>query len=887
MQDLKPITYPSIHPRPQSGHDVARLIAFYLPQYHQIPENDAAWGTGFTEWTNVRKAEPRITGHYQPHIPLGGDYYNLDDHSTLVRQTELARQYGIYGFCYYLYWFDGKRLLEKPLDEMVRRGTPDFPFCLCWANESWTRRWDGGNNEVIVSQPYEKTHELVGDMLQYFKDPRYIKIDGRALLLIYRPQEIPNLSDVITEWRKTAEQAGIGGLHVSGCLTDAIDPSTIEVLDSLYEFPPTAIHLRNLRYQFLPETGFTGMIHDYQAAIVRQSVKEDAGIPVFRGAMPSWDNSPRRGAQSRIFVNSDPQSFRHWLTALVQESKKKHTYERIIFINAWNEWGEGAHLEPDEQYGFQWLEACADALADAEDGAVVQTNGPVAIWSDSFSQNKNVWLALADAALERGDAEDALDCLASIPQLQPEDPAHLLIKAQALLSLGREEEAKAAIISSVELNPGAPELFLEQGAVLIRLKEWHQADRCIQAALAGITEKDCIYDRLCRWSWREAAQVKARLKREEEAVRFASLVATDTSNAEDYLFLGHILMQFERWEEVIHAQRAALELDPDLHAAHQSLSISLAKIGRYQDALATAEDLLHLSPDDPESHAHLAWVYSSCQRWNPALEACRKALAIDPSSLTAMRQYCHAAIKLDQLDEAAASAERMVEIHPREASAHLIHGHVMVNLQRWDAAADSFRRSLQLDSYLVAARRGLINSLMKEQRYDEAANAVSALHALEGTDLSTLLLYGTALTQAERWAEATQVMWAVLKLDETHRNARKTLINALLKLERFDLAGGEAAHLLPQVTDDVSGLLLCGLAFIKSERWADAANALQRAVEKQPDRPTALRMLTNALVRLERFDTAAFYAEKLIQLQPHDPSVNSLYRRVMNTRKKQ
>lgn len=863
-----------------------RLIAFYLPQYHRIPENDAAWGEGFTEWTNVRKASPLIPSHYQPHVPLRQDYYSLEDHSTLIRQSKLAGLHGIHGFCYYYYWFDGRRLLEKPLDEMLRRGTPEFPFCLCWANETWTRRWDGGSDEIIVDQPYEKVDDLVSDLLPFFRDSRYITIDGRALLLIYRPAEIPKLAEVISVWRNSAEQAGIR-LFVAGCLTDDMDPQIIEALDGLYEFPPVAMHLRNLRYQALPAARVAGMVHDYQAAIVKQTFQENFGRTVFRGVMPSWDNTPRRGSQGRFFVNSDPDAFRVWISALINDAKRKRASERIIFINAWNEWGEGAHLEPDEKYGFAWLEACTAALAGAVEEMVAEDEAPAAIWSKKFALNPNVWLALADAALERGDGEEALRHLAMSPDSGAQDPVHLLLRAKALLEMGRYEDAKTAILRSAELNPGACELFLEQGAILMRLEEWEQAETIVEAAREAITETDCIYERLRRWYWRQAAQIKAHIaiKKEEEAIKFTYGGLADTTDAQDYLFLGDILSRFQRWDEVIKAQITALAMNPNLSAAHRSLSVGLVKAGRLDEALASAERLLELRPDDAESYVHLGWVYSNREEWDQVLEACETTLRLDPSLIAATRLGCKAAIRLNHLDVAAAYADQIVEVQREEASAHLLRGQVMMNLQNWDLALDSFTQALSIEPDLVAARKGILNSLVKLDRAEEATTAAYALLPLVTEDTSGILLCGTAFMQAERLADAVDAMHAVLRLEAKQPTALKMLINALLKLEDFKKAAAAADALQPEARGDISGLLLCAQAFIKGERWVEAAEALRGALELDANRPIALRMLTNVLIRLERFEDALRSASQLTAITPDDTSAEHLLSRVLHLRR--
>ena len=204
--------------RPQES-DV-KLIAFYLPQFHPIPENDAAWGRGFTEWTNVTKSTPLFAGHYQPHLPGEFGFYDLRVPEVLCQQADLAKAYGIHGFCFYYYWFDGRRLLERPLETMLATGQPDMPFCVCWANENWSRRWDGSDEEIIVAQTFseEMRSKIVEDLIPYFMDRRYIRVGGRPLFLVYRPGVVPDLRETIEVWRTTARGHGLE-LHISACLT--------------------------------------------------------------------------------------------------------------------------------------------------------------------------------------------------------------------------------------------------------------------------------------------------------------------------------------------------------------------------------------------------------------------------------------------------------------------------------------------------------------------------------------------------------------------------------------------------------------------------------------------------------------------------------------------
>jgi len=344
-----------------------RLIAFYLPQFHRIAENDAWWGEGFTEWTNVRRGKPQFPEHYQPHVPhseLG--YYDLSDESILERQVELARRFGIHGFCFHHYWFGGKRLLEMPVERMLRTKRPDFPFCVCWANENWTRRWDGEEREVLMAQRHspEMDEQFIRDLLPALKDKRYIRVNGQPLLIIYRPLLLPRPEATFERWRRICRAEGLGELLLAGIQGFGFtNPRAID-LDAAIEFPPHVADLQpvsNQKYDASRE--FEGMLLEYEEARLVMQSRAPCPYRLFRGAMPSWDNTARRQERGTIFVNATPQNYYSWLHPIVRETRMRYQgEERLVFVNAWNEWAEGCHLEPDQRYGFAWLNATRRAL---------------------------------------------------------------------------------------------------------------------------------------------------------------------------------------------------------------------------------------------------------------------------------------------------------------------------------------------------------------------------------------------------------------------------------------------------------------------------------------------------------------------------------------------
>ena len=357
-------------------HDI-KLIAFYLPQFHPIPENDEWWGEGFTEWTNVRKAQQHFPGHHQPHVPGELGYYDLRDPKARTAQADLAREYGIHGFCYYHYWFNGKRLLETPFNEVLASGKPDFPFCLCWANENWSRVWDGGSNDVLMEQHYSEDDDRahIRSLLPALRDRRYIRIDGRPLLLVYRTELLPDPQKTAELWRAEAYNAGVGDLYLARVesFTYGVDPLSIG-FDAAVEFAPDWRNMgRIISRDFLSRLLITlrlktrnylyHRIIEYSSLVESMLGKELPLYCFFRCVCPSFDNSPRRKTNSVIFHNSTPELYYKWLREVIDWTDRNHLKEnQFVFINAWNEWGEGNHLEPDFRWGRGYLEKCRQAV---------------------------------------------------------------------------------------------------------------------------------------------------------------------------------------------------------------------------------------------------------------------------------------------------------------------------------------------------------------------------------------------------------------------------------------------------------------------------------------------------------------------------------------------
>jgi lipopolysaccharide biosynthesis protein len=342
------------------ANPLVRLIAFYLPQFHAIPENDLWWGTGFTEWTNVTKAIPRFSGHYQPRLPGALGFYDATHADVLSRQAELAKKYGIRGFCFHHYWFQGQRILEKPLETLLANPNIDLPFCVNWANENWTRRWDGLERTILLQQNHTKEDSLAfaRALEPLFADKRYIRINGRPLLLIYRPGLIPDPTGTVAIWREHFISAGFGNPYIAMVQRHGDGDAARYDMDAAVGFPPfySSAGLPVRKDLHLFDKQYHGLVRNYQLLADATIAGYDHEPRTFPGVAPSWDNEARKPGQGTCFTASTPGAYGRWLHAACQTSLRNFEGdERLVFINAWNEWAEGAYLEPDRHFGFAYL----------------------------------------------------------------------------------------------------------------------------------------------------------------------------------------------------------------------------------------------------------------------------------------------------------------------------------------------------------------------------------------------------------------------------------------------------------------------------------------------------------------------------------------------------
>ena len=359
--------------RPAEQADVAddrampKLIAFYVPQFHPISENDSWWDNGLSEWTNTVSALPNFVGHMQPRLPVDLGFYDLRLPETIDAQVAIARRFGVSGFCFYYYWFNGRRLFEQPLDQFLERKQPNIPFCICWANENWTRCSDRPEREISIRQEYGADYSLkfIRDVIPILQDSRYIKMKSEPVLLVYQVSALPDPRSTAEIWRTECRKAGIPSVHLVAVQSFGIGDPRPFGFDAAVEFPP-----HTSRFLIDPRTfpgldpTFDGYLEDYRKVVTDQLAKPLPDYILYRGVMPSWDNTPRRKKRAHILVHSSPSAYQTWLRRVTAQTMAGgESRAPFIFVNAWNDWTKGAILEPDSRHGYRFLEATRAGLS--------------------------------------------------------------------------------------------------------------------------------------------------------------------------------------------------------------------------------------------------------------------------------------------------------------------------------------------------------------------------------------------------------------------------------------------------------------------------------------------------------------------------------------------
>lgn len=357
----------------------AKVIAFYLPQFHTIPENDLWWGKGFTDWVNVKTAKPLFKEHIQPRIPLNHNYYDLSSPETLHWQADLARKYNVYGFCFYHYWFNGKLLLEKPAELLLKNRDITAHYCFSWANEPWARTWDGKGHQILMPQEYgskEDWEKHFDYLLPFFMDSRYIKEDNCPMFLIYKSASIPCAAEMMNYWNSLAQKAGFNGIHFVETLRDGKCDSRLLPFKNRVEFEPVrtnmqqpffVLNYKRLRRKFvaLADRLFHLNIPYNKpfsfSEVARNSLKIKSPVGTYGGVFMGWDNTPRRNLASTIVLPPTKQEFYDYIKAKIKQTKTVYKTD-YIFVNAWNEWAEGTMLEPEEHVGYMYLDVIKEVI---------------------------------------------------------------------------------------------------------------------------------------------------------------------------------------------------------------------------------------------------------------------------------------------------------------------------------------------------------------------------------------------------------------------------------------------------------------------------------------------------------------------------------------------
>jgi len=573
-----------------------RAIAFYLPQFHPIAENDAWWGEGYTEWTRVASARPLFYGHHQPQLPANLGFYDLRVPQVREAQARLAERYGIHGFCYHYYWFSGRRLLEKPLAAVLELGQPSLPYCICWANENWTRRWDGRDDDVLLSQTFSKEDDqrFIDDLIPMLRDPRYIRVDGKPLIVVYRTSLLPNPKRTTKIWRAAAKAAGLDGLYLVRVESfddpvPAPNPGDMG-FDASCEFPPHSVDVpedKSRVHQLDPE--FVGRIYDYERLVDAFLKKPDTGYRRLRGVMPAWDNTARVGRRAHIAANASPEAYQYWLSQIVEQTRKNHPpAEQIVFINAWNEWGEGCHLEPDQRHGLRYLDATYSALI-----AAAAPSSPHDLMT---SEGRNACLAelaeLHDALAASRQLVQKLEdqSLAAEKTILDDEKTTVELRAKVEELTARHQHLEAEVSQARDL---ARDLGRDYNLSQQKLIETQHAYRATEAALDATRNAYEQSDAALKKTQADYLHLQTDLSETHGALKHAHATWQETQRElkktqTDFQNLSNV------WQQTV----------DELHTAQQAHQSLLAEIEMTKTLVAEAQAQVQAA------HAHTAQIVS-------------------------------------------------------------------------------------------------------------------------------------------------------------------------------------------------------------------------------------------------------------------------------------
>ncbi|MCL4538604.1 MAG: glycoside hydrolase family 99-like domain-containing protein [Bacteroidetes bacterium] len=695
----------------------ARLIAFYLPQYHPTVDNDRWWGKGFTEWRNVVGAKPLFPGHYQPHMPADLGFYDLRLAETREAQAELAKMYGIEGFCYWHYWFNGKLLLQKPFEDVLALGSPDFPFCLAWANENWTRRWDGQDKEILQEQRYGGKEDDLKHfqwLLRAFKDPRYMKIDGKPIMLIYRPADKPDMAETIARWKSLAAQNGLPGLYLIAMRTTfggLENPGTLGC-DGELVFQPSfgkVIDSLDSAEWIVPKESL--LLYDYSmAASVMSSANHDSqseGLDHFPSVVPSWDNTARRkGLQGFSLMNATPKSYEGWLRAEIEYVSARDPDRRIVFINAWNEWAEGNHLEPDQKFGLEYLEATRRAVypapsiqgktpvrsdkffdADAEGNAVGEevSIGRRAFAADRLGESE-VWFRRALQHISKAVASYYHASTLLKAENKVTEATNIIKQLTAAKSIKSQIHNDLGILFASKGEPEKAKKQLQLAAFFDESNVTAKRNLAELLLQSGETEEGV---RL----YKELIPSRSLLRRGDAMVFYDEALKTDGNNVDAAKGIASLL--------------SLTDTENSSEDRLYKRSQELIAAGNIAEASEVLEKVLALQPEHKMALNDSAVLASVMGENEKAIGILNRLIELDPSNLIALKNLGGLCLSVNLIDDALKVYLRALEIAPSETEIIQKVGDICQALNKYDEAVFFYGKVLHVDPDNASAQKGI------------------------------------------------------------------------------------------------------------------------------------------------------------------------------------
>lgn len=718
-----------------------RLIAFYLPQFHPTPENDKWWGKGFTEWRNVAGATPLFPGHNQPQMPSDLGFYDLRLPEIRNAQADLAREYGISGFCYWHYWFNGKVLLDRPFEEVLRLGEPDFPFCLAWANENWTRRWDGQDKEILQEQTYGGEEDDLKHfewMLRAFKDRRYMKVDGKPIFLVYRPADKPDVGATISTWKRLAAENGFPGLYLIAMRTTfgGIENPRETGYDAELAFQPIFEKLMD----DMESAEWIAPKHELALYEYRKARNIMAGVnaenvsrgdDTFATVVPSWDNTARRkGLQAFVLMNSTPGLYEEWLRDEIKRVSNRGRDRRIVFINAWNEWAEGNHLEPDLKFGIEYLEATKRALSEPSDKAGGKSRS-CEIYIDPHSDAKiERMMEIGRRAYSSGKYEEAELWLNRALRKAANTIASHYHKGVAFISDGKEAEAAAESEQTSAAKSMISQIHNDLG-ILYYSRGYKEKGRHHLELAAFFDGKNLI-------AKKNLADVLLAANEKEKAINlYKELMNTGQLDVESLVTVADVCREASRFDDSKAFYEDALQIDSENIKAARGLAMlfsvmntsmdtddlyqksqELVSSGNLAEASATLEQILEADPKNAMALNDLAVLNSVTGRIEEAIRLLENLTAIDPRNAIGWKNLGKLYVRAGFNEDALRAYSKALEIVPDDTETIVATADTCSALMREEEASFFYNRAFEIDPGDEGARRGL-NSIHKKRAQQE------------------------------------------------------------------------------------------------------------------------------------------------------------------------